>query len=633
MNKAFRNFDIAITFGLILFLSIFLYFQGLSGVFLVDDGVHLAALNALGGVVDWNSAKHFIFSGDASALGRPISMASFLIDDQYYPGDVAQYRYTNVMIHVLCGVLLFVLVRLIIGVCESSVSKRYRDVLALIVMAWWLLSPLNVSTTLYVIQRMTQLSALFTVMGLLGYVFGRGMLGPGRLFKGRCFAITSLYSCVLLAILSKENGVLLFPLALAVEFVVSLCNKEKPDKFLLAAIVVPIGIGAIYFLFSFDGFTSSKGRAFTTYERFCTEMRILWMYLFKVIVPIRSKMGLMHDDIVLSRGLLSPFSTLLSVCGHMLLLAIATIFRRRSPLIFLGVFGFYISHVLESTIIPLELYFEHRNYVPSMFVYLALVGVLILVPDIYRKQISCLYVGIILLSSVVTYQRSVLWAQPFEQAMTWAVEHPNSIRAQTMFSKVLVKSGNNAWANKVLEEAEGKWPDALHLNLFRINQYCAGNVPLKRALSKISDLPWLFEYDGTLPSEIDNLFGRYKAGGCDVLTDDFMLYILQNAKNVKYAKRKFKANVAFMEFEFHSRIGNLGGALSALDESYKHSRSPRVIFVKAGVFYSAGLISEAKKAIDLAIKLEEDKPEFLRNDLSSYFQLRSRLERGVAPGS
>src|SRR5690554_7948782 len=95
-----------------LFLLIFLvscylvYFKGLNGDFLFDDYPNLDALGALGGVTDWNTFRAFVFSGWSGPTGRPISLASFLLDDNTWPSYAPWFKHTNLLIHLLCGLLL-----------------------------------------------------------------------------------------------------------------------------------------------------------------------------------------------------------------------------------------------------------------------------------------------------------------------------------------------------------------------------------------------------------------------------------------------------------------------------------------------------------------------------------------------
>ncbi len=56
----------------------------------------------------------------------------------------------------------------------------------------------------------------------------------------------------------------------------------------------------------------------------------------------------------------------------------AFLLRRRYPLLLLAVLFFLVGHSMESTLIPLEMVYEHRNYLPGMLVCLALAAVIVL---------------------------------------------------------------------------------------------------------------------------------------------------------------------------------------------------------------------------------------------------------------
>ena len=95
----------------------------------------------------------------------PVSMLSFLLDAQDWPANPAPFKYTNILIHLLCGLafcwLSFLLSQLL------QLSRAASAQIALFVMGIWLVHPLNVSTTLYVVQRMTQLMTLFAGLSLI----------------------------------------------------------------------------------------------------------------------------------------------------------------------------------------------------------------------------------------------------------------------------------------------------------------------------------------------------------------------------------------------------------------------------------------------------------------------------------
>ncbi|MGK0500799.1 MAG: hypothetical protein ACJAYG_002453, partial [Oceanicoccus sp.] len=215
----------------LVFFCCWLYWPGLRGMFLLDDIQHLALLNIRGGVTNWDAFITFVFGNHSGPLGRPVAMLSFLLNDQYYPGDIESYRYSNVLFHCLCGVLLFTFVSELLKALKKNEQTAYAA--ALLVTAWWLLAPFNVSTTLYVIQRMTQLATLFSLAGLVFYLKGRRELLADNPVAGWLWLLAGLLGFGSLAVLSKESGALLFVYALACELTL---RAAANDRFKLNAL-------------------------------------------------------------------------------------------------------------------------------------------------------------------------------------------------------------------------------------------------------------------------------------------------------------------------------------------------------------------------------------------------------------
>lgn len=127
------------------------------------------------------------------------------------------------------------------------------------------------------------------------------------------------------------------------------------------------------------GQENTYGRNFTMIERFWTEQRVVGDYIVSLVLPSMQSSGVFHDNYPLSRNLFEPITTLLWFIFHAALMAFAFFQRSRLPWVFLGVFWFYGSHVIESTFIMLELKFEHRNYLPSVGIVFILVNLVLLV--------------------------------------------------------------------------------------------------------------------------------------------------------------------------------------------------------------------------------------------------------------
>jgi len=87
-------------------LCFFCYLPGLHGGFLFDDYPNLKDLGIYGGVTDWETFKSFVLNGFSGPTGRPIALASFLLDDNTWPSYAPWFKTTNLLIHELCGLLL-----------------------------------------------------------------------------------------------------------------------------------------------------------------------------------------------------------------------------------------------------------------------------------------------------------------------------------------------------------------------------------------------------------------------------------------------------------------------------------------------------------------------------------------------
>jgi len=603
-------------------LTIRLYLPGLEGIFLVDDAVNLAPLNNNGGVTDANNFLAFVFGNHSGMLGRPVSMLSFLIDDQYFPGSVRSYRYTNLMIHCLCGIALFALTRRL-ALHAADKGEQFASELALVVTALWLLAPLHVSTTLYIVQRMTQLSTLFCLVGLYFYIVGRMQIVTGK-SAGRIWVVVGLYFFGLLATLSKENGILILFFALVLEMTIVYSRNERVSRFVIGVIALPVMLGLSYLLFRWSSFTNSSYRDFTVIERLLTESRIVWDYIGKLVFPFGAKMGLVHDDIIISTSLLSPFQTVFSVLAHLFAIAAALFYRKRWPWFFFAVFGFYSGHLLESTFIPLELYFEHRNYMPSVFVFIGLAmffwGV-----ERQAKALKCTVIFLILMSMFVTSQRASIWGNPVAQANIWAMEHPVSIRAQTGLVVAHLSQKKYVEAENILQKTRALWPRAVHLDFLLLNEVCRGNMVLNMAPDEFVDKIAAGKYNGFLPSTFKSTYELYANRECSIIGDDLMASIFDQMYVIESMPRTYLSSVSMLEFDFYGSAGNLDSTIAALDKTLSYKKTGFVLYLKSAIFNSAGLSDLALEAIDRAIHIERSKVFFLRNKLGQYELFRESI--------
>lgn len=463
----------AVLFGLLLLGVVWLIYQpGLSGAFLFDDFSNLPPLGDYGPIHTFWQAIAWITSGFAGPTGRPLSLASFLIDTRVWPAPPEVFKSTNVLIHLFVGVMLAGLMNALAR--GLGVSSRRALWVAILGAGMWLLHPLWVSTTLYVIQRMAMLAALFVFAGLWAYVHGRLQLAAGQRLRGYVWMSAGLGLGTLLAVLSKENGALLPLLAWVVEaFVFDTDGRafERDGRgfiwwrrvFVYMPSLLLLGYMASQLPLLFSGL--SYGRDFTPFERLLTETRILWSYMGDLWLPGVHDGGLFNDDITVSTSLWQPVSTLFATIGILVLVTLAAIWRRSVSISLraagLAIVFYFVGQILESTWLPLELMFEHRNYLPAglMFFPLALFLVNRVLPD--RRWPIWVVVAIMSALALLTFKRADLWGKPFQQALTWAHEHPDSARAQSYLANFWEQTGNYPEAEHLLDGAFKRHPNDL----------------------------------------------------------------------------------------------------------------------------------------------------------------------------
>ncbi len=422
--------------AVVLLAGVYAYFPGLHGPFVLDDFGSIAALGERGGVVDWDTFKAFVFGGGAGPTGRPLSLLSFLVDANTWPAESWPFKRTNLAIHLLTGVLFGVVTVQVLR--TQNVEPRSAQWIALSVAACWLLHPFLVSTTLYVVQRMAQLSTLFTLAGLSAYMYGRSLLGTNRL-RAYIAMSAAIVFFGLLATLSKENGILLPMLIGVFELTIysaSSAGTERLNRLWMTAFIVVPSVVVLAYLgnrvFSGTFFEVVPPRQFSIYERLITQPRVLVEYLQHWFIPKLYTTGVFQDHFIKSTGLLSPVTTLLSIVLHLAAIALAFIQRRKWPLLSMAILFFYAGHLLESTVINLEMYFEHRNYLPAAFLFLPILAGAY--KRFSRTTYAVIVVALLILLGSFTRYSATIWSDFSSMVEASAHKAPTSARAQTQYA-------------------------------------------------------------------------------------------------------------------------------------------------------------------------------------------------------
>lgn len=433
-----------------LVLAFFCYRPGLHGGFLFDDTLNIVENAQLKiDTLDIASFQAAAVSMRGGISGRPISMVSFALN--YHLAGAAAYGFklTNFIIHLLNGACIFVLSMLVLGIHRPrhphELSPERLRWISLVVASAWLLHPLNLTAVLYVVQRMTSLCALFTLLGLITYLYGRQRQIDGK--PGWIWILSAFLLFTPLAVLSKENGVLLPAFMLLTEIMLlnfrALTTKSRFALMSLfaATVILPAAALAVYFIYDPSWLLAGyNARDFTLPERLMTEARVVWFYLRLIVAPDISALGIYHDDISISRGLLTPYSTLFAGIGILVLAGAVFMLRRRHPIAAFGILFFLLGHSIESSVIALEIAHEHRNYLPDYGI-LLMIFYYLLLPGWQKDTLRIRHVLAAILIGffgAITAIRAGQWGDPQIHTLMEVRHHPDSVRANTQAAYMYV---------------------------------------------------------------------------------------------------------------------------------------------------------------------------------------------------
>ncbi|MBF6025865.1 hypothetical protein IU514_17690 [Lysobacter niastensis] len=412
------------------------YATGLGGGFVFDDYPNIVHNTRL--QVHWDSGWRAwlaaAFSSNSSILQRPLASLSFALNIAAAGLDPGWMKLTNIAIHMLNTCLVFGLARRLLAVIDKPDASRH-DRIALWVAAIWALNPINLTAVLFVVQRMESLSHTFVFLGLCLYLDGRQQLIAQG--KGWTRLLAGLIGCTIVGLTAKESALLLPLYALCIEWALLRFRglNGQRDWRLWAAymlvLVLPGLFGLAWLLPSLPVDEHFPGRDFGLIERLMTEARVLMSYLRWTLLPDLGQLSLYHDDYLVSRGLLAPASTLLSLLIIAALLVAAVLLRRRWPLAALGIVWFFCAHLLTATVVPLELVYEHRNYFSSFALFLVLGVPLQFATGRIGQRNGAWAIALLLVvlyGSLATL-RAREWSNPLLHSMTEAARHPASPRA------------------------------------------------------------------------------------------------------------------------------------------------------------------------------------------------------------
>jgi len=462
--------SIAVAFFILsMFIYLLICWPVLYGAFVLDDWPNLTNLDKVEG---WKGIFGYSLSGTSGAAGRPVSYFSFALQYKNWPNDPLPFKLVNLIIHLANSFLYYLCCYLFAR--HRNFNKSKALVFASISAAFWLFLPLHASTVFYVVQRMVLLAGFFTLLGIFGFLLGGYLERHQHVKSAKWIATLCMLTAYSLGVLSKENAILVGVFVTILYFQAVRRNigesKKWWDYWVLCVAVFPVLIVAVYLFWGGRYLNGYDIREFTLEQRVYSQWNILWNYVEIIFFPSSEKINLFNDDFNFPS---TPFDrvTLLSGFAWVFTISLSYLYRKKYPFFLFGTLWFLGGHLLESTVLALELVFEHRNYLPSAGLVIALVWAGFYFWDFIakieatsiKKILKITFTGgaviYFLWMVMVLSKESVSWKDHGTFVMTAVYDRPDSLRAHQEAVSYLAKEGKYTDAAILLKIISRRWPD------------------------------------------------------------------------------------------------------------------------------------------------------------------------------
>ena len=388
-----------------------------------DPHVHMTELS-------WAQLSEAAFEGKPH--NRPIANLSFAINHYFNGKDPTGYHVVNLAIHLLTALFLFLLIEKTLRLLPAAGGKARQnrfsgppDTNTAISPAWiaffaallWAIHPVQTHAVTYIVQRMTSLAAMFYILSLLFYVQGRMTATAGRRKRGAAW-FAGCAAAAVCAFATKQNtGTLPLFILLYEWYFFRDLRPVQSGRLVFGGLIAAAAFCAIAFVYlGFDPMErilAAYGRRdFTLPQRIFTEWRVVAYYISLLVFPHPGRLNLDHDY-PLSQAMFDPVMTAVSALMIIGLVTAALYTARRDRIVSFALLWFAGNLVIESSVIGIEIIFEHRLYLPSMMMALLAVrvfarymparwpaGVPKTAPLVIAAVVLCLW----------TWQRNQVWA-------------------------------------------------------------------------------------------------------------------------------------------------------------------------------------------------------------------------------
>ncbi|KPJ94251.1 MAG: hypothetical protein AMJ55_06680, partial [Gammaproteobacteria bacterium SG8_15] len=263
--------------------------------------------------------------------------------------------------------------------------------------------------------------------------------------------------------------------------------------------------------------------------------------------------------------------------------------------------------------------FEHRNYMPMIGPLFAVMYYLVYFANMVhrpaaKRAVLSLPVIVILFSGLLTHQSAIIWSDPGALFRVWALEHPDSLRAQRIYGQYLGINQQPELAIQTLDATFHKFSHDISLPLEIINISCRYDLQAPYSIQDIENMILNARYsDGILTMTktlIDSIVNK-KCNHYEIPEAIALVSAISKIPNLQ------------------KLLGQLSPAIELLDTVYKYQPLPTAPIRQARLLASAGLYPEALKYIEKAKTAAQTKKLFVPSELPKIIEFEAQIKKMV----
>lgn len=438
---------------LLTLFAVFIYFSGINFQFtFLDDYVQVVE-NPYIKSFDFNSLKG-IFSHFFVGMYQPLTTTFYTIVYSFFGLNPAAYHTLSLLFHIANGILVFKLLHSWLG------SNKLSFILSLIFIA----HPMQVESVAWISALSTLVFTFFTLLSCLFYL---------RYYSDK--SNKNYLLCLLLfvlACLSKSSAVILPILLLGIDFL-------QHRKFELKALLEKAPFFIVSLLFGIitlvgretAGHLSDLSVDFNLIDRIFLVSHSILFYPFKFLLPINLSAFYPYPELI-NNSL--PISYYLSLPILLSMLALL-IWQRKNHSLLFGMFWFFVGLILVLQLVPVG-----NQITTDRYIYLPMVGLLLIIGNFLKKLLSEKVLLILLLIPIIlgimSFSRTQIWENDETLWKSVIEVEPNVSQAYNNLGSYVLKQNKSKLAFGYFNQAIQIQPNYADAYSNRGNLYAqAGN--------------------------------------------------------------------------------------------------------------------------------------------------------------